>query len=426
MTGELADVTNVPAVLLEKMLQASSAAKPQQNGSLGPVPVGARNNMLTSLAGKLRRVGCSAEELQAALSALNSRCDPPLPAAEVSKIATSVTRYTPAVGADLPPLAAVNFADIRPHLSDAYVVKNMLARDSLAAIIGASSSGKTFLAGDLAVHIARGESWRGHRVHGGLVVYVALEGLRSAENRFYAMRDALKLGNLPLVLSGGPMNLREPESVAAVLALVRTAERQFAMPCVAIFIDTLSRAMAGGDENAAQDMAALVAGADALRLATGALITLVHHLGKDETRGARGHSLLRAAIDTGLTVTAQGDVHVVVTSKQRDYAPGSPWAFKLTQVSVGTDNDGDAVTTCLLSQESRLPLPELAGKNQIALDAALREWRREHLGPESIPEAELVKVALQQGIDRRRRAEVLPAFIKAGRLIVIDGGFRFG
>lgn len=59
-------------------------------------PQGQRNNELAKLAGKMRRHGFSQEAIrQALLSENNIRCQPPLPDAEVGRIAASVSRYTP-------------------------------------------------------------------------------------------------------------------------------------------------------------------------------------------------------------------------------------------------------------------------------------------------------------------------------------------
>jgi hypothetical protein len=61
------------------------------------IGAGRRNAHLTSLAGSMRRRGMSAEALAAALLAENvTRCRPPLPECEVSAIAASVARYSPA------------------------------------------------------------------------------------------------------------------------------------------------------------------------------------------------------------------------------------------------------------------------------------------------------------------------------------------
>ncbi len=57
---------------------------------------GQRNNNLTSLGGTMRKRGMAQESIRAALLVENqNRCDPPLPAAEVTGIAESVARYCP-------------------------------------------------------------------------------------------------------------------------------------------------------------------------------------------------------------------------------------------------------------------------------------------------------------------------------------------
>ena len=78
------------------ILRAAGARKAPLYRELegGPVHEGQRNECLASLAGKLRRDGLSAEEIEAALLAVNSaRCLPPLPEDEVRRIADSVSRY---------------------------------------------------------------------------------------------------------------------------------------------------------------------------------------------------------------------------------------------------------------------------------------------------------------------------------------------
>lgn len=61
------------------------------------IPAGQRNTVLTSMAGTVRRRGGSEAEILALLEAINEgRCKPPMPPAELQKIARSVSRYTPA------------------------------------------------------------------------------------------------------------------------------------------------------------------------------------------------------------------------------------------------------------------------------------------------------------------------------------------
>ena len=64
----------------------------------GAIPSGSRNVSLTRVAGRWRRQGMSADEIFTRLQAENAaRCQPPLDADEVQKIAESVARYEPAL-----------------------------------------------------------------------------------------------------------------------------------------------------------------------------------------------------------------------------------------------------------------------------------------------------------------------------------------
>jgi hypothetical protein len=72
------------------------------------IPQGERDSALTSVAGSMRRRGAAAAEIEAALAVMNrNRCRPPLPEAEVRKIAMSVGRYEPAAQNGAEPAAAV-------------------------------------------------------------------------------------------------------------------------------------------------------------------------------------------------------------------------------------------------------------------------------------------------------------------------------
>ena len=68
-----------------------------------------------------------------------------------------------------------------------------------------------------------------------------------------------------------------------------------------IVVDTLSRALVGGNENGPEDMTAYIANSDVLREHGQCSVLSVHHSGK-ATDLARGHSSLRAATDTEIEV----------------------------------------------------------------------------------------------------------------------------
>src|SRR5262249_21188651 len=116
-------------------------------------------------------------------------------------------------------------------------------------------------------------------------------------------------------------------------------------PLALIEIDTVSRTMNGGNENAPDDMGRFVAHCDKLRLATTAHVLAIHHSGKDEARGARGHSLLKAACDTEIEVAADDatDKRTATVVKQRDHRTGDVFGFSLRSVDLDRAVNGEAV-----------------------------------------------------------------------------------
>ena len=76
--------------------------------------------------------------------------------------------------------ALVSLDKIDPILERNHLVKGWLDRDATLVVYGPSNVGKTFFALDLALHVAAGVDWYGHRVRtaddaGAPVVYVAAE-----------------------------------------------------------------------------------------------------------------------------------------------------------------------------------------------------------------------------------------------------------
>lgn len=243
------------------------------------------------------------------------------------------------------------FDDIEPSMTDAYLVKGVISRGAMSVVYGPSNSGKTFFALDLAFHIAIGARWRGLRVEQAAVLYLAAEGGRGVSNRVAALKRETGVCDVPLALKRAGMDLLHAQAdlqhLADLAALV--CQQRPGLPLL-IVIDTLSRIMAGGDENNAADMTALIRNIDAIREATGAHVMLVHHTGKDAARGARGHSSLRAATDTEIEVQNEDGNRAAIVTKQRDYQGGETFAFNLKSVTLGTDQDGDEVTSCVVEE----------------------------------------------------------------------------
>lgn len=105
--GDLADITEPPTWLLEKLTQKDAA--PEADGRVnGPLCEGGRNDYLSREAFRLRKQGMAPELIFPILSALNTaRCTPPLEENEVRKIVEGKRRILP---------ASVTEADFYAHL----------------------------------------------------------------------------------------------------------------------------------------------------------------------------------------------------------------------------------------------------------------------------------------------------------------------
>src|SRR5690606_11843821 len=101
------------------------------------------------------------------------------------------------------------------------------------------------------------------------------------------------------------------------------------------------------------DMGKALANAQAIGLALDAFALLVHHTGKDPKLGMRGSSALFANADAVIFVEREKDsnVSVATATKSRDGDPAlGRFAFGAVQVLLGLDEDGDAVTSCIVEQ----------------------------------------------------------------------------
>ena len=162
---------------------------------------------------------------------------------------------------------------------------------------------------------ADNREWRGRRVRHGAVVYIAAEGGLGIEERLtaYRLHHGVEAAGVPLYVIPEPIDLCKSDADVTLLTK-RLGDLPKEPAIELIVVDTLSRALAGGNENGADDMGAFVRHCDRLRAECRAHVMIIHHAGKDEGRGARGHSLLRAATDTEIEVT-KSEVSRIATAE---------------------------------------------------------------------------------------------------------------
>ncbi len=239
----------------------------------------------------------------------------------------------------------VKWDDAKPNLDQPYLIDDVMDLGAMVVTYGDSNAGKTYVVLDQAFAIAAGKEWNGHKVKQGLVVYVAAEGGTGFQKRIEAYRLEHKAHGIPFALVPCPIDLQsDTADTTKLVKLIREAELDFGHKCVLVVIDTLARAMGGGDENTSVDMSKFVGHCDRLRTALGCTTNVIHHTGKDKAKGARGSSALRAATDTEIEVQPG----VFEVKKQRDLETVEQSRFQLKSVSVGARVDGKAVTACVV------------------------------------------------------------------------------
>jgi hypothetical protein len=249
-------------------------------------------------------------------------------------------------------------------------VKNILPATGIAAIFGQSGSGKSFLALDLLAHLSLGRDFYAKKTRACPVVYVCLEGVGGIANRIAAWE---KHHQQPL-----PDTFRV---VTDQLSLFNQDAKPFALviknqglDAGVIVIDTLNQSAPTADENTSADMGCIIQNAMTLQRLTGSLVILVHHTGKDTSKGPRGHSSLLAALDVAIEVKRTPAGREWALSKAKDADDTGKYSFKLESVPLGIDEDGEPVSSCVALPDimRAFQLPPPTGKNQVAALKALK------------------------------------------------------
>jgi KaiC/GvpD/RAD55 family RecA-like ATPase len=258
----------------------------------------------------------------------------------------------------------VRFKDIELGTTAVYLVNGLIPREGLVVIWGPPKCGKSFWTFDLVMHIALGWTYRGRRVTQGTVVYVACEGERGLVARAVAFRKGKQVDedDPPFFLVTTRLDL-----VADAEALISEISAELgAEDCSVIVIDTLNRSLAGS-ESKDEDMSAYVRATDRLREAFGCAVLVIHHCGINGDR-PRGHTSLTGAADAQIAVKRDAEDGITtIVEYMKDGPEGEETASRLTVIEVGTDEDDERITSCIIeataaaTQKRRKPIGGQAG-----------------------------------------------------------------
>lgn len=269
--------------------------------------------------------------------------------AEVQKALQEGSLRLPSAGPEessleaVQPLKFISAAEVKNLPSVPWRIKNLLPTKGVAAIYGPPASGKSFLALDMAAAIAAGRDWFGYRTTSASVFYIYLEGggaLRNRINAWEQERERPFPAGVSFYLNA--FNLHQ--DMDAILAAIPSG--------AVLIVDTLAAATPGFDENSGADMGLAIEALSRVAHEREGLAIVVHHSGKDASRGLRGHSSLLGALDAAICVErpSTSSTRRWTLAKCKDAEDGRSFGFSLHRVELGADADGEQVSSCVVRQ----------------------------------------------------------------------------
>jgi hypothetical protein len=268
------------------------------------------------------------------------------------------------------------FADIDKHPHKRWLVQNLFGGGEMSAIYGMPGTAKSALAGDLGARVAAGLPWFGRQVSQGAVLYIAAERAALVERRMAAWRLHHCIDDIPLGIVAGPIDLRSNRKDAdAIIECCDRLQKCFGHDPRLVIVDTLSRVLAGGDENAPRDMGLLVANLAHVQKGTGAHVLAIHHVLQGQLR-LRGHGSLLGSMDTTVSLEKSSSGSVTATiDKNNDGPEGQTIAFRLEAIEVYRDPETGETTTAPVVIPSEI-VPERAGRKKKSLSPKDERARR--------------------------------------------------
>jgi RecA-family ATPase len=220
-----------------------------------------------------------------------------------------------------------------------WLIQDVIPEKSFVALYGPPASFKSFIAMDIAECIASGRPWLGKEINGtGPVLYIAGEGHGGIGARIAAIKQHHNTPDSAQVyVVRSQINLRSSvEDFTALIVAIDELVQELGVDLRMIVIDTLARAFGGGNENSSDDMGAFIQATGKIQNRYKCSLMLLHHAGKDTTKGLRGHSSLLGAVDTQMEImrfpeTTKG---LILMSKQKDGEDGQRYGFEAITVDI--------------------------------------------------------------------------------------------
>jgi hypothetical protein len=241
----------------------------------------------------------------------------------------------------------VDDTDFAAGKPPSWLIRDVLPQAELGVIFGASGSGKSFFALDLAGSIAQGLDWRGKKTTQARVGFIAAEGASGFRNRINAYCRHNDMPSMGIKVLAAAPNFMERKDINDVIGAVKDAGH-----LDLVFVDTLAQVTPGANENSGEDMGRAIAHCGLLHAQTGAMVVLIHHSGKDSAKGARGWSGIKGALNVEIEILRADQDRVAVVTKMKDgTGEGDEYGFRLDTVVLSEDPLGEEeeVSSCVVT-----------------------------------------------------------------------------
>lgn len=317
------------------------------------------------------------------------------------------------------PLVKIGSRDLKARQ---WLIKGLISKHSFTSIFGASYTGKSYVAVDIACRVATGEPFCGYPVKTpGAVVYIAGEGYDGIEKRFLAwtIKNGKTLDQLPVYISLMPAALGNDEIMKTVSDSVKEVAALHDGKISLIIFDTWARNFEG-NENDSADTNAAVRTIDNLKNTYECAALIVHHTGKGDQTKARGSSVLYGALDFEFSVANKNSTIHMENTKMKDGTPPPILRFGFENIVVGKDEDGEDETSAVLNQididgiTSQGETKEKVSKGKaIAFDIIQK-------GENNILESDFIS-ELMKKMSKSSAHRIRQELIKEGKIIETDG-----
>ncbi len=289
-----------------------------------------------------------------------------------------------------------------------FIIDGYVPSRGLVLIYGPSGHGKSFMVIEHMLCLATGHDWHGHKItKKGLVIYVIGEGEDGVTQRTAAWchRKGVSIDDVPFVTFIRAVDMLDPKQVQRLIANIQKIAKQYDLPVVGVYFDTVAQNFGDGDENTQRDMNRFVKAANNVRRAFRCFSGLIHHTPKGRL-DSRGSNALPSAVDTSIQVSFKDEAKQIMEVKiikQKEGSKVPVRLFKLTEISVPHPNNGKIVKTCELApvenyeaHDEEDDAPRL-GKNQAPFFAIIQ-----HAGVDGIDELTLRAELIATGVDLSR------------------------